>query len=79
MEGAENINSGSKKRKLHMMPEDFLAQFSSKADMVSYLKEQLQYYLPPSTMITSDWVKQVIRGEKDWLKCNVVVHSNPPR
>ena len=29
-------------------------------------------------MITSDWVKEVISGDKDWLECHEVVHANPP-
>ena len=40
MEGPEYINSSSKKRPMHKMPQDFQHQFSSKADMISYLKEQ---------------------------------------
>jgi hypothetical protein len=30
-------------------------------------------------MITSTWVKQVLSGEKRWLKAKEVVHANPPK
>ena len=30
-------------------------------------------------MIISAWVKQVLAGEKEWLKALQVVHANPPR
>ena len=63
----------------YQMPQDFLNQFSSKADLINYLKEQQQVYLPPATMITHDWVKLVFAGEKRWLKAADVVHANPPR
>lgn len=79
MNEGEPINSSSKKRPMHKMPSDFIHQFSSKADMISYIREQLQFYLPPSTMVTSDWVSQVIAGDKNWLECHEVVHANPPR
>ena len=79
MDGPENIDSSSKKRPLHKMPQDFINQFSSKADMITYLKEQQQFYLPPATMITHDWVKLVFTGKKQWFKAADVVHANPPK
>ena len=38
-----------------------------------------QYFLPPNEMITYGWVKQVLSGQKQWLKNNQVVHCSPPR
>ena len=41
MEGAPESNQNSKKRPRLMLPQDFLDQFSSKKDLISYLREQL--------------------------------------
>jgi hypothetical protein len=41
MEGEQIEEIQSKKRQLHMMPEEFLSQFSSKKDLLNYLREQL--------------------------------------
>ena len=30
-------------------------------------------------MVTVNWVKEVLSGEKEWLKAANVVHANPPR
>ena len=41
MDNEQIPTTQSKKRTLHVMPQDFLGQFSSKADMLSYMREQL--------------------------------------
>ena len=35
--------------------------------------------MPPDTMVTSAWIKQVLAGKKKLLKAKDVVHCNPPR
>ena len=34
-------DQGTKKRTLHVLPREFMSSFSSKADLVIYMKEQL--------------------------------------
>ena len=41
MEGNQPKQANSKKRTLHMMPQEFLNEFSSKKDLINYIREQL--------------------------------------
>ena len=36
---------------------DLVGNFSSKSSFYSYLKEQLQYYMPPYSMVTAPFLK----------------------
>ena len=36
---------------------DLMGSFSDKSSFYSYLKEQLQYYMPPYTMVTAPFLK----------------------
>ena len=63
-----------------MMPvNDLMGSFSSKSSFYSYFKEQLQYYMPPYTMVTAPFLKQVLKGEKQLLKASEVTICNPPK
>ena len=42
------------------------------------MREQLQYYLPPYNMVTSPYLKQVLKGDKKFLKAAEVRICNPP-
>ena len=57
--------------KRKMPVNDLMGSFSSKSSFYSYLKEQLQYYMPPYTMITAPFLKQVLKGEKQLLMVSV--------
>ena len=65
--------------KRKMPVNDLMGSFSSKSSFYSYLKEQLQYYMPPYTMITAPFLKQVLKGEKQLLKIADVINCNPPK
>ena len=67
------------KIKRKMPVNDLMGSFSSKSSFYSYLKEQLQYYMPPYTMITAPFLKQVLKGEKQLLKIADVINCNPPK
>ena len=58
---------------------DLLGNFSGKSSFYPYMKEQLQYYMPPYTMLTAPWLKQILKGEKTLLKAKDVKICNPPR
>ena len=65
------------KRKLPV--NDLMGSFSSKSSFYSYMKEQLQYYMPPYTMVNAPFLKQVLKGEKKLLKIADVTTCNPPK
>ena len=65
--------------KRKMPVNDLMGSFSSKSSFYSYLKEQLQYFMPPYTMITAPFLKQVLKGEKQLLKIADVINCNPPK
>ena len=45
----------------------------------SNLIQYSQYYLPPYTMVTSGFLKQILAGEKKLLKMSEAKTCNPPR
>ena len=65
------------KRKLPV--NDLMSSFSDKSSFYSYLKEQLQYYMPPYTMVTAPFLKQILKGDKQLLKVAAVIKCNPPK
>ena len=65
------------KRKLPV--NDLMGSFSDKSSFYSYLKEQLQYYMPPYTMVTAPFLKQILKGNKQLLKVANVIKCNPPK
>ena len=65
--------------KRKMPVNDLMGSFSSKSSFYSYLKEQLQYYMPPYTMVTAPFLKQVLKSEKRLLKIKDVIKCNPPK
>ena len=67
------------KIKRKMPVNDLMGSFSSKSSFYSYFKEQLQYYMPPYTMVTAPFLKQVLKGEKQLLKAAAVTICNPPK
>ena len=44
-----------------------------------YLKEQLQYFMPPQYMVTAKVLKQIFSKQKQLLKASAVQICNPPR
>ena len=67
------------KIKREMPVNDLMGSFSNKGSFYSYLKEQLQYYMPPYSMVTAPFLKQVLKGEKTLLKAADVIICNPPK
>ena len=56
-----------------------MGNFSGKKSFYDYLKEQLQYYMPPYSMINALFLKQVLKGEKKLFKVAEVTICNPPK
>lgn len=67
------------KIKRKMPVNDLMGNFSSKSSFYSYLKEQLQYYMPPYAMVTAPFLKQILKGEKHLFKIKEVTICNPPK
>ena len=70
---------GIVKIKKRMPVNDLIGNFSSKSSFYTYLKEELQYFMPPYGMMTAHFLKQVLKKEKILLKAADVKHCNPPK
>ena len=44
-----------------------MPSFKSKADFSNYMKNMLQLYVPPSSVMNKDFLKQVLREDKKLL------------
>ena len=67
---------GTKKRRV--MTQDLIGKFRSKRDFLKYFSENLQLYVPPEKMINKDFIKQVLRDEKQLLDINSVKYVTVP-
>ena len=54
------------------------SKLSSKRDWYTYLGQNRQYYMPPYEMVTKDFIKAILKGEKALLKMNKVNFCNAP-
>lgn len=60
------------------MTSELVGKFRSKKDFMKYFSENLQLYLPPSKMITKDFLKLVLSEDKQLIPINKVKFVNVP-